>query len=56
VSSGGANDPGTLQQLPFTGFDLWFVAAGGLLLGLAGVALRRAVKSPATPREVPPNR
>jgi hypothetical protein len=55
VSSGGANDPGTLQQLPFTGFDLWFVAAGGLLLGLAGVALRRAVKSPATPREVPPN-
>ncbi|MGZ4274144.1 MAG: hypothetical protein ACXVRP_10325 [Solirubrobacteraceae bacterium] len=55
VSSGGANDGGTLQQLPFTGLDLWFVAAGGLLLGLAGVALRRAVKSPAHPREMPPN-
>ena len=56
VSSGGANDGGALRQLPFTGFDLWFAAAGGLLLGLAGLALRRAVKRPAVPREMPPNR
>jgi hypothetical protein len=56
VSSGGANDGGTLRQLPFTGFDLWFAAAGGVLLGVAGLALRRAVKSPASPREVPPSR
>ena len=56
VSSSGANDGGALNQLPFTGFDLWFAAAGGVLLGVAGLALRRAVKSPANPRELPPNR
>ncbi len=56
VSAGGANDGGTLRQLPFTGFDLWFAAAGGLLLAVGGVALRRAVKNPTNPREVPPNR
>ena len=56
LSSGGSTDGGPLRQLPFTGFDLWFAAAGGLLLGLAGLALRRAVKSPANPRELPPNR
>jgi hypothetical protein len=31
-------------ELPFTGFELWLVAACGVLLGVAGVALRRAVR------------
>jgi hypothetical protein len=55
VSSGGVNDP-PLRQMPFTGFDLWFAAAGGVLLGLAGVALRRAVRTPATARKTPRDR
>ena len=45
-AAAGANHDGLLRQLPFTGFDLWFAAAGGLILGLAGVALRRSVKAP----------
>ena len=49
VSAGDGNAGSPLRQLPFTGFDLWFAAGAGLLLGLAGVALRRAVRTPATP-------
>ena len=45
-AAAGANHDGPLRQLPFTGFDLWFAAAGGLILALAGVALRRSVKAP----------
>jgi hypothetical protein len=56
VSSGDGNAGAPLRQLPFTGFDLWFAAGGGLLLGLAGVALRRALRTPATPVEMGGNR
>jgi hypothetical protein len=56
VSSGDGNAGGPLRQLPFTGFDLWFAAGGGLLLGLVGVALRRALRTPATPVEMGGNR
>jgi hypothetical protein len=51
VSSGTSANGDPLRQLPFTGFDLWFAAAGGLLLGLAGLALRRAAATPAKARK-----
>jgi hypothetical protein len=34
----------TLGQLPFTGLDLALIVGGGLLLVIAGVSIRRAVK------------
>ena len=40
---------GSGGSLPFTGLVLWLLAAGGLLLALAGVALRRAVTAPGGP-------
>lgn len=49
VSAGTSSASDPMRQLPFTGFDLWFAAAGGLLLALAGVALRRAAGTPAKP-------
>jgi hypothetical protein len=45
-----------LRELPFTGFDLWFAAAGGLLLGLAGVALRLTLRTQPTSRKTARNR
>jgi hypothetical protein len=56
VSSGDGNAGAPLRELPFTGFDLWFAAAGGLLLGLAGVALRLTLRTPPTPRNTARNR
>jgi hypothetical protein len=40
----GASRASSSGGLPFTGLVLWLLAAGGVLLGLAGVGLRRAVR------------
>ncbi|MGH2942765.1 MAG: hypothetical protein ACRDLN_08340 [Solirubrobacteraceae bacterium] len=41
----GYAPPETTTKLPFSGLDLGLIAAGGLLFVVAGVGLRRAVRS-----------
>jgi hypothetical protein len=41
----GYGPPPTTTKLPFSGLDLGLIAAGGVLFVVAGVGLRRAVRS-----------
>lgn len=49
--SGGShagNEEAGSGALPFTGLDLGLIGAGGLLLALAGLAMRRLAQAPAS--------
>ena len=41
----GYGSTSTTNKLPFSGLDLGLIAAGGALFVLAGVGLRRAVRT-----------
>jgi hypothetical protein len=42
---GGPSETTSSNRLPFSGLDLGLIAAGGALFVVAGVGLRRAVRS-----------
>lgn len=42
---GGSADTTTSGKLPFSGLDLGLIAAGGALFVVAGIGLRRAVRT-----------
>lgn len=44
----GAAGPGTSANLPFTGLDLAFLAAGGAVLVATGYSLHRLTRKPPT--------
>ena len=53
-AAAGAAAPGVTpvtvaEQLPFTGFDLWVIAAAGFGMALAGVGLRLLADAPSRP-------